>query len=434
MKVEQRGGVGELAEAAPPIRPLWRNGDYLLLWFGDAISSLGSQASQLALPLLVLAVTGSPAQAGILSAIRGAVYLLLGLPIGALIDRWNRRVVMVVADTLRALAFLSIPLALVTDRLTLWQLLAVSAIEGVGFIAFGLAHTASAPRVVPKSQLALAFAQAQFLDSFARTVGPTLGGALFALSRSLPFLADAISYAVSVVAILAIRTPLAAARVARRSHLGAEIVAGLAWLRGQRTLFALTCLNGAVNLIYGGHPLLVIALAQRLGAGSAMTGFIFTLGGFGTLIGAAFSPGTLRRFTVGRIVTITGWLFVAIWGFYALSPAPLALGLTLAVALAFAAVYSGAILTYRTIHTPDALQGRVIGVSRLLTFGGQSVGYLLTGLLIQRFGAIATTWMMLFPAFLLAVATTFSGVIRRTPRVNEAEVTSTVSDQHNDRS
>src|SRR3954451_13387732 len=175
--VEQREDSAQFPGAAAP-QPLWRNRDFLLLWLGDAISSLGSQASQLALPLLVLAVTGSPAQAGILGAIRGASYLLFGLPAGALIDRWNRRVEMLVSDGLRALAFASIPLALIAGRLTAIQLFAVSCIEGVGFIAFGLAHTASAPRIVPKEQIPAALAQGQFLDSFSRTAGPTLGGAL----------------------------------------------------------------------------------------------------------------------------------------------------------------------------------------------------------------------------------------------------------------
>jgi MFS family permease len=407
------------AATSAPI-PLWRNRDFLLMWIGDAVSSLGSQASQLALPLLVLAVTGSPAQAGILGAIRGASYLLFGLPAGALIDRWNRRAVMIVSDGLRAVAFASIPLALVTGHLTAVQLFAVSCMEGIGFIAFGLAHTASSPRIVPKAQLPAALAQGQFLDSFSRAAGPTVGGALFAVSRALPFFADALSYAVSIVAVLAVRTPLAAERTAQTPHLGREIVAGLVWLRRQRTLFTITWVHGAVNFVYGGYPLLIIALAQRLGAGSSAIGLIFTLGGVGTLIGAALAPVILRRFTVGRVIVATVWPFTLVWVPYALAPTPLALGLTLAVGLLMAAIYSGAIIAYRLVRTPDAMQGRVIGVGRLLTFGGQSLGYLLMGLLIQRIGAVATAVTMLFPAVLLAAITTLSPGVRHAPRVADS--------------
>jgi MFS family permease len=417
--VKQREDSAQFPGAAAP-QPLWRNRDFLLIWIGGAISSLGSQASQLALPLLVLAVTGSPAKAGFLGAIRGASYLLFGLPAGALIDRWNRRAVMVIADGLRALAFASIPLALVVGRLTAVQLYAVSCIEGVGFIAHGLADTASTPRIVPKAQIPAALAQAQVLESISRTIGPTFGGALFAISRALPFVADALSYAVSIVAILAVRTPLAAERAAQAPHLGREIAAGLAWLRGQRTLFTITWVHGAVNFVYGGYPLLIIALAQRLGAGSSAIGLVFTLGGVGTLIGAALAPVILRRFAVGRVILATVWPFTLVWVPYALAPTPLALGLTLLVGLLMAGIYSGAIVAYRLVRTPDAMQGRVIGVGRLLTFGGESLGYLLMGLLIQRFGAVATALIMLPPAILLAAITTLSPGVRRAPRVADS--------------
>src|SRR5215472_15751853 len=89
--------------------PLWRNPDYLLLWGGQIISEIGSRASLLAFPLLMLALTGSPAQAGLLGALRGLPYLLFCLPAGALIDRWNRKRVMLLSDAGRALALGSIP-------------------------------------------------------------------------------------------------------------------------------------------------------------------------------------------------------------------------------------------------------------------------------------------------------------------------------------
>ncbi len=416
---------GSSSGDTPDPPSLWRNRDFLLLWSGDAISALGSQASQLALPLLALAITGSPAQVGLLGAMRGGAYLLFGLPAGALIDRWNRRTVMVLADALRALAFASIPLALLGGWLTPQQLFVVVAIEGVGFIAFGLAHTASAPRVVPRVQLPTALAQSQSLDSVARTIGPALGGALFAVSRPLPFIADAISYALSVAAILAIRTPLAAARTAREPHLGREIMAGVAWLRRQPTLLALTLVNGAVNFVYGGLPLLVIALAQRRGADAAAIGLIFTLGGLGTALGAALTPAVLRRRTVGGIMTASVWIFALAWVPYALAPNPLALAVTLAGGLALAALYNGAGLVYRLVHTPDAMQGRVIGVARLLTYGGQAAGYALMGVLIQRCGAVTAAWLMLLPSLILAVATTASAAVRRAPRVNDTETAPT---------
>ncbi len=86
------------------IMPLWRNPAYLLLWSGQAISEIGNQASQTAFPLLILGLTHSPIQAGIASALRSLAYLVVGLPAGALIDRWDRKRTMILCDAGRALA------------------------------------------------------------------------------------------------------------------------------------------------------------------------------------------------------------------------------------------------------------------------------------------------------------------------------------------
>jgi MFS family permease len=152
--------VQESAPAPRPV-PLWRNREYLLLWGGQMVSSVGSQVSLLAFPLLLLALTHSPAQAGLIGALRGLPYLLLGLPAGALVDRWDRKRVMIICDSGRALALGSIPLALALGHLTVLHLYLVSLIEGTLFIFFNLSETACLPRVVSEEQLPAAVAQDQ---------------------------------------------------------------------------------------------------------------------------------------------------------------------------------------------------------------------------------------------------------------------------------
>ena len=107
------------AQPPPPPRrraSLWRNRDYLLLWSGQAVSSAGTQVSGIAFPLLVLAITGSPAQAGLACAPCALPYLIFSLPVGALIDRWDRKRVMILCDAGRAIALGSIPVALALGR------------------------------------------------------------------------------------------------------------------------------------------------------------------------------------------------------------------------------------------------------------------------------------------------------------------------------
>ncbi len=174
--------------------PLWRNRDYLLLWSGQTISSIGSGVSELAFPLLVLALTHSPAQAGFASALRTVPYFIFTLPGGALIDRWNRKRVMILCDAGRAISLASIPVALVLGHLTIVQLYLVSLVEGSLYVFFDLAETASLPRVVPKAQLPAAISQNQVTSGITNLLGPPLGGVLYAIGRAVPFLADAISY------------------------------------------------------------------------------------------------------------------------------------------------------------------------------------------------------------------------------------------------
>jgi MFS family permease len=218
----------ELAFVAPKQRvgQLWQNRDYLLLWGGQAISTTGSTASELALPLLILSLTHSPVQAGLMGALRTVSILLTNLPAGALVDRWNRKYTMMGCDTGRAVALASIPLALALGHLTAAQLYLVAMAEGALATFFDLAQAASIPRVVRKEQLPTAIAQQEVTGGVVTLLGPSLGGMLYGLARSLPFLADAISYVASVCSLLFVRTPLQEKRTRIPGMLHMEIATG----------------------------------------------------------------------------------------------------------------------------------------------------------------------------------------------------------------
>src|SRR5437588_9471278 len=145
--VKQRGGP---ARQTPP---LWRNRDYLLLIGGQGVSAIGSQISLVAFPLLIFALTHSPAQTGLVTSIRSLPYALFTLPAGALVDRWDRKRLMILCDSGRAIALGSIPVALLLGHLSYAQLYLVSLIEGTLFVFFTLAQSASFPRVVAPEQL-----------------------------------------------------------------------------------------------------------------------------------------------------------------------------------------------------------------------------------------------------------------------------------------
>ncbi len=132
--------------------PLRHNCDFILLRSGQAISVLGSRISLIAFPLLVLSLTGSPGQAGIVGFLNTLPQLLFNLPAGVYVDRWNRKRVMIVCDIGRGIAMGSIPVALALGHLSIAQLYAVAFCEGSFAVFFNLAEGAAVPRVVAKEQ------------------------------------------------------------------------------------------------------------------------------------------------------------------------------------------------------------------------------------------------------------------------------------------
>src|SRR5260370_17735235 len=180
------------AQGAATGQALWHNRDYLLLLFGQGVSFAGSQVSQFAFPLLVLLLSGCSAWAGIASALVVVPALFLSLPAGALIDRWDRKRVMILCDIGRALCLASIPVALFIGHLTIIQLCAAALVEGTFYAFFNLAETASLPRVVSEGQLATAGTQDSAAKNLAFLVGPALVWWLLRMAPPLPFLFNAV--------------------------------------------------------------------------------------------------------------------------------------------------------------------------------------------------------------------------------------------------
>jgi MFS family permease len=401
----------------PKTARLWGNRDWVLLWSGQLVSVVGTQVSQLAYPLLMLALTKSPAQAGFISASRTLPYLLLGLPAGALVDRWNRKRLMIACDAGRALALGSIPLALALGRLTLAQLYVVALLEGVLNVFFNLAETAALTRVVTRDQIPAATTLNEVTLSTGSMLGPALGGLIFAIGQGFAFLADAISYAVSVVSVWFIRAELSAAPSSNAGRLVDDIRAGIVWLWRHPLLRLLALITGGTVMIESGYMLVVIILAERMGASSAVTGLVLGAGGVGSVVGAVLSGPAMRRFTFGQIAMGVHWIWALLLPLYALAPNPLALAAITAAAYGITPIFFVAQYSYRLSKIPDDLQGRVNGVFRLVLFGGQPLGLALAGLLSQVIGPVRTVLLFTALLALLALAITLSRELRRVGRL-----------------
>ncbi len=388
----------------------------MLLWSGQVISTLGSAASSVIYPLLILAMTDSPAAAGIAAALQSVPYLIFCLPAGALIDRWDRKRVMIFCDAGRAFTVFTIPVALWLGALTVWQLYAAAFVEGSLFVFFNIAEVAALPRVVPATQLPQAAAQNEAAFSAAHIVGPSLGTLLYqTLGRAAPFVADAISFVVSSLSLLLIRTDFRAKPSAvPASNLRAEIFEGLRWLWHQPLIRYMAFLTGGVNLVNAATTLIVIVVAKQLGASNIEIGFIFSIGGIGGVVGSLIGGQVQKRFSFGQAIVFLIWVEAALFPLYAVVPAYMLLAVVCALMYLAGPVYNVVQFSYRLALIPDALQGRVNSTFRLLAFGFIPVGAAMSGFLLERIGPTATITIFALWYTLLAMLTTFNRHVRGT--------------------
>jgi MFS family permease len=410
------------AISTPAPVSLWRNRDFLLLWSGQIVSAVGAQITQLAFPLLVLAVTHSAATAGVITAARGLPFILLTLPSGALIDRWNRKVVMVVADTGRAIALGSIPIAMATGHLTLIQLALASLAEGTLYTFFNVAEPAVLPRVIAREQIPDAVALNNTIDSVSALAGPSLAGVLYAVGRALPFALNSVTYALSMISLLFIRAKFQGERTVRTVSLWSEIWDGVRYTWNRPVLRFMAMLVGVLNLCSMGYPLIMIVRAQSMHAGSGAIGFLLAAGGVGGIVGTMLVFPIQRRFRFGTIVVGASWVWALTWLPYAFAPNLAALAVANVVGWLVIPLVMGVQYSFRIATIPDSMQGRSNAVIKLVAFGPQPLSLALTGVLIQAFGAVTTILIVFVPQALVALLATFYRPLHATPRLAELSV------------
>jgi predicted MFS family arabinose efflux permease len=404
--------VHDRSEAPPPLR---RNRDFMLLWTGQLVSALGSRISSVAFPLLVLALTNSPAKAGLVGFAGTLPLLLFQLPAGGLVDRWNRKRAMIVCDVGRGLALGSLGIGLLAGYLPFAQIVAVAFVEGTLFVVFSVSEQAALPQVVPARQLPSALAQNEARTRGASLLGQPLGGVLFGVAQSLPFVADAVSYLASVVTLFFVRAQLQEKRSEPPLRLHREIAEGVAWLWRQPFLRAVAFLVAGSNLVFQAIVLVLIVLAQDRGASPAMVGIVLGLLGGGGFLGAFVAPWVNRHVPAKAVIIWANWLWAALLPFFAVISSPLALGVLAGMMAFVGPAWNVVVDTYALTLTPDRLRGRVGSVVLMIAWGTIPIGSLVAGIALQSLGGAGAT--LSFAAFmaLIAVAATISPAVRHAP-------------------
>lgn len=392
---------------------IWRNRDFRLLTGGQVVSQLGNSLQGLALPLIVLSITGSTAQAGTILGISTATYLIAGLAAGAFVDRWDRKRTMIWCELGRAALTVTVPIALLCDAISMPQLYAVAILTGILTVLFQTANSSALPHIVPAGQLPAALGATQAMGSATGIVGSAIAGATYAAARAIPFAINVFSFVVSAVTLRAIRPDFQENQQnPSRQRLLREIHEGLSWIWRQPVVRLLTIVEAADGIRFGAGYLLIIQLARHAGANPTRVGLVFTGAAIGGLLGGLLASRVVRRHRLGRVAITMLWIEALSFPLYAVYASWLFIALVAFLESVLTPIYSVAMDNYRLAITPDRLRGRVNGALSTVVTGASAVGTIIGGVLLTKVSAPAMAigcggWLLA-----LAVLTTASRTIR----------------------
>ena len=391
-------------------RSLWWHGDFVKLWTGQTVSELGSVVTRTALPIVaVVTLHATALEMGILIASASSAVLLVALFAGVLVDRSQRRPLLIGTDIVRAVLLLAIPALAFAGTLRIEHVYVVAFIEAALGALFDVAYRTYLPSLLPSDRLLEGNAKIGMTSAVAELGGPGLSGALVQLiTAPLALLVDALSYVVSAISLLLIRQP--ERQVEPPEHAAGvwkDLRAGLAAVAGHPLLRPMALASGTSQL-FGNFfaSLYTLYALDELGLSPLLLGLVISAGGVGSLVATALVGPLTRRFGIGPTIV---WCRIGAGLLAFLVPIaggpPLIAALFLFIpqligdGLQTVAIVDG--LTVRQLVTPARLLGRVNGTMTLVLDGIAPIGAIAGALIAEAYG--------LRPAFWIAVTGSFLG-------------------------
>ncbi len=362
---------------------------FRLFLLARAISWAGSAVTLVALPVLLFQRTGSPALTGLLTTLEAVPYLVLGLPAGALVDRWDQRRTLVGTSWFSAAVMLSVPVASVAGWLTTGQLLIAALLTSSAFVFFDAAGFGVVPVLVGRDCISAATSRMMTISTIIGLLGPAAGGALSTvLGPPHALTIDAASYAVAAGLLTRLHWT-AQPDASRDRSTGRDIAQGLRYIWNQPIIRSLTLLGTGNSLTAGAVTgLIIVAAVRRLGLSDhdARLGLLFAAASVGSLAAGLAIARLQKRVRVGAI-TLAGLAgnLAFLLAFAQTTAFPPAL-LVIALWQATNTLVSLNGIVVRQALTPAELQGRVNTTARMIAWGGQPVGAGLGGLLAAHLG------------------------------------------------
>lgn len=380
-----------------------------MLWIGQLLSDTGTNVALIAYPLLILALTHSPGIAGAAGTVRLIVQLVIGLPGGALSDRFDRRLTMIVSDAFRAGLLVLLAVLVLLHQASWPVVMIVAVLDGAANVLFDPAASAALPGIVADEQLEQAWAATEGRGYAASLAGPALGGLLFGLGSAVPFLGDALSYLVSVGTVSRIRGSFRPQRGGERKSLWHDIAEGLRLVWQNKLLRGVVIQAPLINFAFNGVIFTITLALRQHGTAPVAIGLAQAGVGAGGLAGAIVAPRLQGRLGLSQLVitlcaTGTGLFVVA-----ALLLPSVFVAVPVALAVLLAPAANAALFAAMLRATPESLRGRVTNTVILAATALAALAPLTSGLLIEHVSAL---WAMLAFAAAIAVAAVISVIFR----------------------
>jgi len=362
-------------------RPYWR------MWWANAISSTGDGAFAAALPLLAVTITRDPRLVAVVTAATYLPWLALSLPAGAVVDRYDRAMLMWRSQAVQAAVVAVVAILVVFRQAGIAALGMAGLLLGSAEVIFSNAAQSVLPALVPPELLPKANGSQQVSLTIGESfLGPPVGSLLFAVAAALPFGLDAASFAGS--AVLLARLPRTSEAIApAKATIRAQIAEGLRWLVRHRLLRVVAVLLGVLNFANQmGQAVLVLLATQTLHVGSVVYGLLLATTAVGSVVGGLVSPPLTRRLGMLPSLIAAGAAEAAIFVGLGLAPDPAVAAVMLAGQGFVVTMWNVVTVSLRQQVVPAHLLGRVNSVYRMLGWGLMPLGALAGGFVAHAAG------------------------------------------------
>jgi MFS family permease len=362
--------------------------DYWRLWWASTVSSAGDGAFEAALPLLAVTITRDPRLVAVVTAATYLPWLLLSLPAGAVVDRYDRATLMWRAQAIQAAVVAIIAVLIVFREAGIEVLAAAGFLLGSAEVIFSNAAQSVLPALVPPELLAKANGSQQVSLTVGESfVGPPVGSLLFAAAAALPFGLDAASFAGSAALVATLPRTRPAPEHAKRPAIRAQIAEGLRWLVRHRLIRVVAVLLGIYNFANQmGQAVLVLLATQTLHVSTRGYGLLLAASAVGSVVGGLVNPVLTRKLGLLLSLVLPGVVDAAAFVGIGLAPDAVVVAALLAVQGFSVAMWNVVTVTLRQQTVPGHLLGRVNSVYRMLGWGLMPLGALAGGFVAHAAG------------------------------------------------